>query len=160
MAHLCGCHSFSFNINCNRKGSFTLTAATATETQIFFPSRKGYIGPYGSVHMETCGKGISNQKGPIRSIFFRCRCRCRCRSQCERVFTLKLIACGKARSHYAIGIAIFLIATNGLYRFLWRCSQCPIATTSPSAVQHIVSKNKSQSEIVNQTIFNKRCRAM
>ena len=42
------------------KGLFTLTAATATETQIFFPSRMGYIEPYRSVHMETCGKGNSN----------------------------------------------------------------------------------------------------
>ena len=48
-------------------GSFTLTAATATETQIFFPSRIGYIGPYGSVHMETCSKGNSNRQGPIQS---------------------------------------------------------------------------------------------
>ena len=46
--------------NTPNKGLFTLTAATATETQIFFPSRMGYIGPYGSVHMETCGKGNGN----------------------------------------------------------------------------------------------------
>ena len=50
------------------KGLFTLTEATETETQIFFPSRMGYIGPYGSVHMETCGKGNSNPQGLIQSI--------------------------------------------------------------------------------------------
>ena len=42
------------------KGLFTLTAAMATETQIFFPSRMGYIGPHGSVHTETSGKGNGN----------------------------------------------------------------------------------------------------
>ena len=30
--------------------------------------RMGYIGPYGSVHMETCGKGKGNPSGPIQSI--------------------------------------------------------------------------------------------
>ena len=52
----------------NSKALFTLTAATAMETQIFFLSQMGYIGPYGSVHMETCGKGNGNPQGPIQSI--------------------------------------------------------------------------------------------
>ena len=47
------------------KGLFTLTAAVATETQLFF-SRMGYIGLHGSVHMETCGN--SNPRGPIQPI--------------------------------------------------------------------------------------------
>ena len=34
--------------------------ATAIETQIFFISPMGYIGPYGSVHMETCGNSNNN----------------------------------------------------------------------------------------------------
>ena len=50
------------------EGLFTLTAATATETQIFFSSRMGYIGPHGSVHTETCGKGNSNPSGLIQTI--------------------------------------------------------------------------------------------
>ena len=54
----------------NLKGSRLVhtDCATATETQIFFPSRMGYIGPYGSVHMETCDKGKGNPKGTIQSI--------------------------------------------------------------------------------------------
>ena len=59
----------SVTTNCvHIKGLFTLTAAKAMETQIFFLSRMGYIGPYGSVHMETCGKGNGNPEGPIQSI--------------------------------------------------------------------------------------------
>ena len=40
----------------------------AMETQIFFISRMGYIGPDGSVQIETCGNSNGNPLGPIQSI--------------------------------------------------------------------------------------------
>ena len=59
----------SVTTNCiHIKGLFTLTAAKAMETQIFFLSRMGYIGPHGSVYMENCSKGNGNPWGLIQSI--------------------------------------------------------------------------------------------
>ena len=64
-------------------------------------------------------------------------------ARCERTF--------KARSHCAffpIATAIPAIATNGLQRTQWKCSHYATATTSPTPMQPIVSKNKSLSQIV------------
>ena len=46
-----------------------LTAATAMETQIFFPSRMGYIGPCGSVHMETCSRAAATRRDQYNPFF-------------------------------------------------------------------------------------------
>ena len=48
---------------------------------------------------------------------------------------------------FLIARAIPLIATNGLYGTQWKCSHCATATTSPTPIQSIMSKNKSQSQI-------------
>ena len=58
------------------KGLFTLTAATATETQIFFPSRVGSL-----LTLWKCSHGVlwQRQQQPIGSNTihsFRCRCQC------------------------------------------------------------------------------------
>ena len=46
-----------------------------------------------------------------------------------------------------IATAIPSIATNGLHRTQWKCSHYATATTSPTPMHPIVSKNKSQSQI-------------
>ena len=48
---------------------------------------------------------------------------------------------------FLIAIVIPSIATNGLHRTQWKCSHYATATTSPTPMQPIVSKNKSQSQI-------------
>ena len=56
----------------------------------------------------------------------------------------------RAHSHCAfflIATAILLIATNGLHRTQWNCSHYVTATTLPTPIQPIMSKNKSQSQI-------------
>ena len=45
---------------------------------------------------------------------------------------------------FLIATAIPLITTNGLCRTHWKCSYYATATTSPTPIQPIVSKNKSQ----------------
>ena len=45
---------------------------------------------------------------------------------------------------FLISTAILLIARNGLYRTQWKCSHYATATTSPSPIYPIVSRNKSQ----------------
>ena len=49
---------------------------------------------------------------------------------------------------FLIATSISSIATNGLHRTQWKCSHYATATTSPTSMQPIVSKNKSQSQIV------------
>ena len=48
---------------------------------------------------------------------------------------------------FLIATAIPLITTNGLYTTQWKCSHYATATTSPTPIQPIMSKNKSQSQI-------------
>ena len=48
---------------------------------------------------------------------------------------------------FLIATAIPSIAANGLHRTQWMCSHCANATTSPTPMQPIVSKNKSQPPI-------------
>ena len=50
-------------IDAKNKGSFTLSCGNGNGKLNIFPSRMGYIGPDGSVHMETCGNG--NGKGDV-----------------------------------------------------------------------------------------------
>ena len=49
---------------------------------------------------------------------------------------------------FLIATAIPHNATNGLYRTQWKCSHYVTVTTSPTPIQPIMSKNKSQSQIV------------
>ena len=48
---------------------------------------------------------------------------------------------------FLIATAIPLIATNGFHRTQWKCSHYATMTTSPTPIQPIMSKNKSQSQI-------------
>ena len=48
---------------------------------------------------------------------------------------------------FLIATAIPSIARNGLHRTQWKCSHYATATTSPTPLQPIVIKNKSQSQI-------------
>ena len=48
---------------------------------------------------------------------------------------------------FLIATAIPSITRNGLHRTQWKCSHYATATTSPTPMQPIVSKNKSQSQI-------------
>ena len=48
---------------------------------------------------------------------------------------------------FLIATAIPHIAANGLYRTQWKCSHCVTPTTSPSSIQPIVNKNKSQLQV-------------
>ena len=47
-----------------------------------------------------------------------------------------------------LATAIYPITTNGLYRTQWKCSHYVTVTTSPGPSQPIISKIKSQSQIV------------
>ena len=69
----------------------------------------------------------------------------------------------RAHSHCAfflIATAIPLIATNGLHGTQWKCSHYATVTTSPTPIQPIMSKSKSQSQIaqceraLNKLIFS------
>ena len=62
----------------------------------------------------------------------------------DQSFTLGLIHTVR---FFLIATAILLIATNGLYRTQWKCSHSATATRSPTLMQLIMSKNKSQSQI-------------
>ena len=73
------------------------------------------------------------------------------RMGCTPILPGKVTGSVKARSHCAfflIETAISLIATNGLYRTQWKCSHYATVTTSPAPIQPIISKNKSQLQIV------------
>ena len=48
---------------------------------------------------------------------------------------------------FLIATAILSITRNGLHRTQWKCSHYATATTSPTPMQPIVSKYKSQSQI-------------
>ena len=48
---------------------------------------------------------------------------------------------------FLIATVILSIARNGLHRTQWKCSHYATATTSPTPMQPIVSKNESQSQI-------------
>ena len=50
--------------------------------------------------------------------------------------------------YFLIATAIPLIATNGLHITQWKCSHYAPVTISPTAIQPIISENKSQSQIV------------
>ena len=136
--------------------------ATATETQLFFPSRMGYIGSYGSVHMETCSKGNGNPQGPIQSIISvaiaavsvsgtlnpekkkpTVRCAISLTNNILKIFSLRLI---HTVHFFLIATAILLITRNGLYRSQRKCSHYANSTTSSTPMQPIISKNKSHSQ--------------
>ena len=56
---------------------------------------------------------------------------------------------------FLIATAILLIATNVLSMTQWKCSHNVTATTSPTPIQPIMSKNISQSQIANGALVNR-----